>query len=380
MLENRQAIQLSGRDLKGQSTLSVVARRTYTLNESGRCTLAEVQAPLSEDCSFYPDNPRLFCNDVDLLTNKTLTDIVIKGHACNSGKSSRFLAGFQIGKFTNNILVVGNRKPYLQNGRIKFGEPDLVDKVPLRYDFAYGGKDSIGEQKIGLPPSEMIKSLPSDIDVLEGNLYRYMRNPLGKGYLVELNNQSLELTELPNLEDPADLLTPENLVVGKLENWVHMPLPRCTDWVHPAWFPRVAYFGFYRMEDYIKTLRLKEIEKGFLQMNVLTAKQGQLNLLCNNGASLGFQLPYLRLGEMCKLTNVHPLKKEFEFQIPKESPEIFVDGRNGTLKKTMPVIQTVIIEPEKNLLSIVWRGTAPAVRPYFDQELQTMPFKVNWRN
>ena len=65
-------------------------------------------------------------------------------------------------------------------------------------------------------------------------------------------------------------------------------------------------------------------------------------------------------------------------QLPGDRPKIWVDGRNGTLKPTTPVIHTIVIEPDEGRLSIVWRGSAPALRPYMDEELKTMPFKVEW--
>jgi hypothetical protein len=44
----------------------------------------------------------------------------------------------------------------------------------------------------------------------------------------------------------------------------------------------------------------------------------------------------------------------------------------------IPVVHTVLIEPDEMRLSIVWRGNAPALRPYSDEELAKMPLKVEW--
>ena len=43
-----------------------------------------------------------------------------------------------------------------------------------------------------------------------------------------------------------------------------------------------------------------------------------------------------------------------------------------------PVIDTLLIEPDEMRLSIVWRGTAPALRPYSREELASMPLRVVW--
>ena len=43
-----------------------------------------------------------------------------------------------------------------------------------------------------------------------------------------------------------------------------------------------------------------------------------------------------------------------------------------------PVLSTVLVEPDADLLTLVWRGTIPAIRPYMAQELERMPFEVIW--
>jgi hypothetical protein len=52
--------------------------------------------------------------------------------------------------------------------------------------------------------------------------------------------------------------------------------------------------------------------------------------------------------------------------------------RKGTLKKTKPVIHSMVIAPDEMRVSLVWRGHAPALRPYLAEELATMPLKVEW--
>jgi hypothetical protein len=54
------------------------------------------------------------------------------------------------------------------------------------------------------------------------------------------------------------------------------------------------------------------------------------------------------------------------------------DGRKGKLNPTEPVIHSVVLGPDDNTVTILWRGSAPALRPYFNQELDTMPFRARW--
>jgi hypothetical protein len=81
---------------------------------------------------------------------------------------------------------------------------------------------------------------------------------------------------------------------------------------------------------------------------------------------------------MIALTSMHPQREKYAIYLPSERPKISVDGRKGTLKETVPVVQTVVIEPDASRLSVVWRGAAPALCPYLPEELAKMPLRVEW--
>jgi hypothetical protein len=97
-----------------------------------------------------------------------------------------------------------------------------------------------------------------------------------------------------------------------------------------------------------------------------------------NGASLGLQLPYLKGGEDIELINLHAEAPRLSFPLPRQRPNIWTDGRDGKLNQTEPVIHTLLIEPDEQRLSVVWRGSAPALRAYLPDELERMPFRVTW--
>jgi len=79
-----------------------------------------------------------------------------------------------------------------------------------------------------------------------------------------------------------------------------------------------------------------------------------------------------------ELVNLHPKRESVRFRLPKEKPRMWVDGRNGKMLATQPVMHSLIIEPDEDRLSIVWRGSGPALRPYLDKEIDGMPFIVEW--
>ena len=377
--------QISGKNAKDKFILALVVKRTYTINDDGSCILDANQIPLHQDVIFDSNSPEVIAHDSDLYYFKPYTDIVVKGKARSVKKVKSFMASVEIAKAKSNLELIGNRKVYRKNtGALTFDEPESIAEIPLTYQYAYGGKDLLAEKplrdKIENDPS--LKYSKNILEIMQGSPYRYPRNPLGKGYVIEPHAETLETLELPNIEDPNNKLTPNSLICKSPHNWHRMPVPVCTDWVSPGWFPRIGYYGLYDLPPALDE-NIYEIKNGWADLNVLQSKfrikEAQFNFRFCNGASLGLQTNYLQGGEQCRLTNIHPNKKEFVFQLPKEQPQIKVDGRNGKLLKTAPNMHSVIIEPDQKKLSIVWCGSATAIRPYFEEELKMMPFEVKWR-
>lgn len=375
------AQQVSGRDERGRYVLSVLVKKIYDFTDDGKCHPSGVMLPLVDKVTFYEKSLDLIDQDYELFPIKLYTDVVLKGTAYHPRPTTHFPVEIQINNISTTLLAIGHRKAYLNlHGKIAFSDPEPIDRIPLRYDYAYGGRDVIAEEKIPLPPEEVLKQLPPDLDLLSGSPYRYQRNPVGKGYLVENNKRAFEHLELPNLEDVEDRLTPDRLLVGDPQRWLAMPLPRCTDWFNPTWFPRSAYTGLFTAPEYIPEKILEIVRKwadpGVLE-NKSIAEMWRFRIM--NGASLGLQIPHITGGGVvCRLTNLHPRISNFTLQLPKEVPKIWVDGRKQGLIETSPVMHNLVIEPEINRVSIIWRGSAVALRPYLEHELKTMPYKVTW--
>lgn len=374
------ARQISGRDPENPFILAVLVKRTYRIEFTGRCVPSEVPLPLAEEPQEAPDNPDLLLHDTDLFPFKPATDVVLNGFAYAPSGLRKFQASLQIGASAKSLLVLGNRRGALSSTqRILISDPDPVDRVPLRYDRAYGGRDAAAEAKYGNPAALLQPYVDESVDLSRSSPYLYPRNPCGVGYLVEATPEAAARVTLPNLEDPSDPLSPDRLVVGDPARWTAMPIPQSLTWMAYGWFPRVAYFGL--VPDHAEMEKaVAEVERGWAPENVMEDRPfaEKLSFRAANGASLGLQLPYLRGDEECVLTNIHPKHREFRFRLPGEAPRIWTDGRNGKLNETTPVIHTVLIEAEESRVSILWRGSAPALRPYFPKELEKMPFRVKW--
>jgi hypothetical protein len=372
--------QVSGQ-LPGQGYfLSVIAKRTYRMDPRGRCVLAPTQLPLREEIAYEENSDELVAADTDLVHWKPLTDLVVLGHGYSERPQTQLGLGIRIGTFSKLVVAIGARRACIDShGRIVFSKPEPFTKIPLSFRFAYGGRDKVAEAKHGIPAADYVQWLPAETRLENLSPYLYPRNPCGRGYLVELSREGVEALELPQLEDPEDRLTPKRLAAGNPLRWTQMVVPQSLGWFGHAWFPRVAYFGVVP-EHEPPAGPIHEVRKGWAPKDILVSGpiQERFNMRAANSASLGLQVPYLRGDEDGSLHNLSRLGPVVKFALPSERPKIWTDGRKGKLNKTEPVIHSVIIEPDEQRISIVWRGNAPALRPYSTEELATMPLRVEW--
>lgn len=373
------AKQVSGYDDLGNNILSLLYKQTFSINKSGEPYLADEQIPLHTDQVTYPHYKNLLQTESDIYPFKKYCDIIVKGSAKNFDKKKQFIAEVNFGTVMHQMHIQGNQKTYLdQHKKIKFSDIEIIDEVPLQFNFAYGGIDKEAEKKIVIKDLELLKKIDPTIDFLAGNPYRYPRNPEGKGFIVDFNKDTIEQLELPNIQDPENLLTPENLILNNPKKWLDMPIPYATDWVSPIWFPRLAYAGFMDFESR-NTSMLKEVKNKLVEKDIFENKGlgKNANLRFSNCGSHALQIAHNIPINQCQLINIHPSNKNFIFKLPSTRPKLYVDGRNGKLTPTISVMDTLIIEPNKNSFSIVWRGTAKALRPYLIHELENMPFQVD---
>lgn len=376
--------QVSGELPSGEPGLAVLARRTYTVDRTGRCAPADEQSPLVLHPEQDPALPLLLAADIDLHPCKPRTDVVVLGHAHGRQRARRLEVVVRVGAHTRRIAVLGERTCSLGPGRkILFSEPGVIERVPLTHAMAYGGRDRAAEARHGNPllAAPTLPDAFTGVDLDAASPWIYPRNPAGRGYLVEPTAEAVDALALPQLEDPDDLLTPERLVAGSIDRWHRMPLPQATGWVDYSWYPRIAFLGVVPIVDFFPDPPL-EVERGLVPALLAdgtgkTSPDFRFELTC--GASPGLQLPHLRGGEPVELHGVHPQRPRWSFAVP-PAPSIATDGRNGRFNETRPVLHTLLLEPDLDRVTVVWRGSAPALRTYAPQELATMPLRLQWRD
>lgn len=378
------ATQLSARDAEGRCILSVLAKRTYSFR-TGRCTLADEQKGLIVEPICDEATRTVLKVDTDLWPFKPLTDVVVNGHAYNHRGLPTFSIGVRIDRTSKLVRVSGDRRASVGfNGQISFSKPTTLEKLPISYAYAYGGRDAVTEAAYGNPVEALRPYLPpemTDQQIAAASPFVYPKNPAGRGYVVEPTQAAIESAQLPNLEHPEDLLTPERLVAGDTGRWPLQPVPASLGWLDYGAFPRMAWLGVIPDHDATVNVRsMGEVRLGYVASDVLQEKKHSdpLSLEGANGASLGLRPAHLKGGEEVELLNVSGALEELRFRLPSERPEIWVDGRNGKLTATHPVIHSVVIEPDENRVMVTWRGCAPALRAYGSDEMAKMPFAVLW--
>ena len=378
-----EAVQLSALDADGRAILSVVTKRTYAI-AGADCTLHPTQSPLRAEPR-YADDGLTLEEDVDVWPFKALTDVVVRGHAYNHPGKPMFTAGIALDATRKVVRVSGDRRCTIgAGGRVLFSQPTVLEKVALSYALAYGGKDHVAEAAYGNPIEVMARFMPPGTPpslLSAASPFFYPRNPGGRGYLVEKTRAAIEGLALPNLEHPDDPLTPDRVAAGETNRWAYQPVPASLGWLDYGAFPRLAWLGVLPAHAAgPDPSQLGEVRLGYCPSELFVEKDppDPIGIDGVQGASLGLRVPLLRGGESVELLNLTPARASLRFRLPLERPRLYVDGRDGTLGRTDPVVHSVVIEPDDLRVSIVWRGAALARRAYGREELKTMPFAVDW--
>ena len=335
---------LPGQTPQGGHILSVLLKRSYDIVPHGICKRAEQDQALIPGDIFRntPMNSAVEFES-DFVPYKLYTDVVLIGRAyAPKGKpAQQCTVSLQVGEQIKSILVTGER-----NARYTapdtppiFTDPEPFIDMGLRYERAYGGTDVFSDKRIPYP---------------------YPRNPLGSGFAIANKPESVDGLALPNLEDPADLVTPQRLCIGEYQRWTEQPKPAGFGWFPKHWQPRCLLAGILPAD------RATEQEMRAAYAKLVPADQREayvnhglpdMNFLFFNGASTDLSFPYLEGGEEVRCENLSPAGL-IDFQLPTDAPKIGLDIGSGT-KEPKVVLQTVQIRMEDSQVDMVWRAAVP---------------------
>jgi hypothetical protein len=339
--------------------VSVLAKSSYKFRkDSFELRPLENITPLSDQDSYNGiGDPHL--NSVykpnESIPYKKYTDIVLVGAIKTYQKKKVPLldVGIEVLGRKKIVRVYGDRYcTYQKNEFPLYSEPKNFVEMPVEYERAYGGKDTIS---------------------IFNETYTYPRNPIGKGYALLNTPHLIDELQLPNYEDPNDLLLPNKLITEKPHNWNNLPLPQGFGWVAPNTYPRSSFAGI--VPAYISVDEIpKEALLGIVPKNqVALSRQLKLpsyNAQFNNGASLGMIYDYLKPKSNIKLANFFEESRLMEFQLPRIEPVIYLDIGKGQ-KKLTTELQTIIINIDTHTIDIIWQAwqSLPDFRAFSQLEI-----------
>jgi hypothetical protein len=369
----------------GKSYLCLTAKRAYSIRQGERAEpLAEVPPIVSEaeyTASESAAAERLVA-DSDLFPGlKPVTDVIVRGTAySHRGAATSFRASVRVGPVARTVQVWGDRTIELgRGGALTFSTPRPVASVPLVWDRAYGGRDEHAEEKLYAPRGAGALS-PRDGRPARMGPLTYPRNPAGRGFFVDVDRERMAGRPAPNLEDPLDPVTPDRLAAPSYRAWIDCPAAGCFEPIDVFTFPRAVFFlpaAFERPkrelhEERIGVVSLEEIDRR------MTGFDGRVDPRAFNGAAPGMAKVRLAGGERAELQNLHPRHPIFEFDLPGDVPELLLEPPGVRPCQLAPSLQTVLIEAERDRVTLTWAGLLEVAMPYPEERVESMRRAVVW--
>jgi hypothetical protein len=337
-------IVLPGQTPQGGHILSVLLKRSYTIEAGCICPRADEDQLINPGDVFWdtPMNSSVRFES-DFAPYKLQTDVVLiaRTHAPQGKPTLQCTVGFQVGERSKKIQVTGDRRARFtaKDSAPMFTDPEPFIDMGLRYERAYGGTDVFSDKS---------------------TVYPYPRNPLGSGFAVLNERESVDNLLLPNLEDLNDLLTPQRLCIGEFAKWVDQPQPMGFGWVPKTWQPRCLLAGVMPADRATE----QEMRKAYAQLVPVDQREAyvkhglpDMDFRFFNGASDGLSLPFLTGGEMVRTANLSP-EGRLDFRLPTDSPRIGLDIGSG-VEAPEVVLHTVQIRLEERQVDLVWRAAVP---------------------
>lgn len=300
-------------DEEGQPVLTVVVKGTFAIGADGRCTLADEQIPVNVSGEPWGDDPLTFSYryEPEIAFTKPATDVVLIGHAvAPQAGTTEVIVGVKVGPVKKEAVVVGDRVWYKSLGQVSATKPRPFEKIPLRWERAFGGWDRSHPD----PARHTCEA----------------RNPVGVGSRPSRNFQEGML--LPNIEDPQQ----------PLRKLGEAPPPAGFGFISPHWQPRANLAGTF--DERWQKERAPLLPKNFDRRHLNAAAPG----LVTSG--------YLRGDETVLAAGVTAQGK-FRFALPAVPPPTVRVALHDRSDQRPPMnLDTVIIEPDERRLLLLWRG------------------------
>ena len=313
-----------GMEPSGRELLLIVVKGTFRIpaEHGGRLQLHDEQVPLVMADEFFGE-PGLSAPkyEVDFAPRKQRCDVLLNGHAYAPGgrPTDRVTVGLRVGGWTKSFSVVGDRAWYTAGGP-RATSPAPFTKMPISYDQAFGGTDLRHQN-----PAQHAAFMP---------------NPSGRGFHQHMNNEWLDGTPLPNTEEIDSPVTQPDGVYRPMSFGV----------IGRHWEPRCRYAGTY--------------DQSWLD-NVFPFLPADFDEQYYQAAPLDQRLP-LPVGEqMVSLINLTPDSPR-NFALPHFEAPVCVFPKNGNNEELKAPVDTIVIEPDLERVTMTWRIARPLKRNMFE--------------
>lgn len=313
--------QTMGMDVAGREYLSLVVKGTFGFpdNRDQTPTPCPAQTPLVEADEFTGEPGYSATKwETDFAFRKAKCDVVLQGSAYAPGRKpvERVQVGLKVGEMQKTFQVVGAREWRVLGPVVMATDPQPFTKMQFSYDTAFGGVCALDPDD-ELPPA-------------------YMPNPVGMGFAAFKNQSRLSGTPLPNTEeDGAEVTSP-------YEDYRPMglgPIARSKP-------ERLKYAGTY--DDDWKDNVFPFLPKDFDERYYQCVGRDQ-------------QIAHPATGTPVVLLNLTPRGKE-AFYLPETTLPIRIFRGRETVLQDSPKPDTILIDAEARLFSMVWRVEVPIKR------------------
>lgn len=309
----------------GRSLLIIVAKGTFNFPSDGRePELAESQLPLV-DADIFSGEPGFsapIC-EADYAPRKSRCDVLLNGSAYSPGGRpiQKVSVALRVGPMAKTFNVVGRRLWTRGMTSMTPSEPEFFVRLPISYDYAFGGIDSTVPDKPRHFPT----------------------NHAGKGFSHHMNLDKVVGLPISNTEEI------DNPIANPRGSYRPMALGP----IGRSWEPRCKLTGTYDQNwlDNVCPLLPDDFDEEYYQ----AAPRDQ-------------QIPYLLGGEEVSLLNLTP-EGQTHFKIPRvEIPVtiIPVDGEEIEGVPASTVCDTLLLEPDNRQFTLVWRVCWPLRQDLFE--------------
>lgn len=317
-----------GMDKSGRESLVVVAKGTFSLPLGDEEPELLAQQPPLVEADVFSGEPGFSAAlyESEFAPHKPRCDVLLNGSAyAPTGQSATsVLVGLKLlssqGVAIEKVFeVVGDRYWYTGMGYGSTPAEPFTKQV-ISYDVAFGGTD--------------------DFHPDENKRNAFMRNTVGRGYHHYLDSELLDNTPLPNTQERGKSIS------SPAGDYV----PMSYGVISRSSTDRVKHAGTYDQEWIDNTFPFlpSDFDERYFQ-----------------SAPLDQQCDFLKGGEIVQLLNLTPSGRAV-FKIPTvEVPVVFFKKRGEDLI-THAVADTLLIEPDKGVFSMVWRVHLPLKKNMFE--------------